>query len=256
MLKENAEKIMKIIKKNDLVLDIGGWAIPFNRANYVVDIQPYETRGFFGSQGGNKKYFTKKTWMLHDISSRKKLPFKDKQFDFVICSQTLEDIRDPIWLCSELIRVAKRGYIEVPSMNTELTKGVANKKYVGYYHHRWLIDIAHNKVIFKFKPHFIHNNWRFHLPKKYFKKLDDKEKVSYLFWDRNFGYEEVIQISRDKVEEDVYNFVKSKRCYPRIYYSLDKYLGLIKKKFTNLKKNIFPNLYYHKYMDTPEVKSK
>ena len=152
MLNENVKRIMRIIKKKDLVLDIGGWAMPFNRANYIVDIQPYETRGFFGSQGGDKEHFTKKTWILHDISSKKKLPFKNKQVDFVICSQTLEDIRDPIWFCSELIRIAKKGYIEVPSMVVELTKGIANKKYVGYYHHRWLIEILIIKLYFDLNP--------------------------------------------------------------------------------------------------------
>ena len=29
-----------------MVLDIGGWAHPFNRANYVMDLAPYVTRGF------------------------------------------------------------------------------------------------------------------------------------------------------------------------------------------------------------------
>ena len=64
MLIKNADGIMHSIGKKDLVLDIGGWVMPFNRANYVVDIQPYETRGFFGSQGGAKECFTKKTWII------------------------------------------------------------------------------------------------------------------------------------------------------------------------------------------------
>ena len=256
MLKENVKKIMGVIKKKDSVLDIGGWAMPFNRANYIVDIQPYETRGFFGSQGGNKEHFTKKTWILHDISSKKKLPFKNKQIDFIICSQTLEDIRDPVWFCSELIRVAKKGYIEVPSMTAELTKGIASKKYAGYYHHRWLINILDNKIIFRFKPHFLHNDWRFHLPKRYLKNLNDKKKVSYLFWKNRFDYEEVIQISRDKVEKKIYNFIKSKKFYPKIYYSLDKYLRIIKNKLAKIKRKISTKAYYHRYMDTPEFKSK
>jgi hypothetical protein len=32
----------------------------------------------------------------------------------VICSHTLEDIRDPLWVCSEMIRIGKAGYIELP----------------------------------------------------------------------------------------------------------------------------------------------
>ena len=39
----------------------------------------------------------------------------DDQFDLAICVTTLEDIRDPIWACHELNRVARAGYVEVPS---------------------------------------------------------------------------------------------------------------------------------------------
>ena len=39
----------------------------------------------------------------------------DGFFDFAICSHTLEDVCDPVWVCEELARVAKAGYIEVPS---------------------------------------------------------------------------------------------------------------------------------------------
>ncbi len=251
MLKENAYEILKKIKKKDLVLDIGGWALSFNRANYVVDIQPYATRGFFGSQGGKKEFFNKSSWIIHDLSSKKKLPFKNNQFDFVICSQTLEDIRDPLWLCSEINRVGKKGYIEVPSMDLELTKGMVSKDYAGFYHHRWLVEIKANKLIFQFKPHQIHNDWRFHFPKSYLKKLKEKEKISYLFWKNSFEYEERIQISRDKVEKKLYDFVKSKNYYPKLYYSFDYLFSKIKQKYLRIKKKIFPDSYYHRYMDTP-----
>ena len=141
MLKENEIKILKNLKPIDKVLDIGGWDKPFNRANYVLDIHPFETRGFHGSQGGNKEFFNKKKWIIHDVNSKYRLPFRDNQFDFVICSHILEDIRDPIWLCSEIMRIGKAGYIEVPSLKVELTKGVMDRSYAGYYHHRWLVEI-------------------------------------------------------------------------------------------------------------------
>ncbi|MBU2638967.1 MAG: class I SAM-dependent methyltransferase [Nanoarchaeota archaeon] len=256
MLRENADRIMKIIGKKDLVLDVGGWAIPFNRANYVIDIHPYETRGFLGSQGGTTEYFTKKTWVIHDVSSRKKLPFKDKQFDFVICSNILEDIRDPVWLCSELIRVAKMGYIEIPSIEAELTKGIANNKYAGYYHHRWLVAIKGGSISFRFKPHLIHTDWRFHLPRRYLRNLKEKERISYLFWNRKFGYEELIQISRDKIESWLYNLIKTKKAYPSFYYLFDNYYRALKKRCRLFKKHLFPKSYFHKYMNTEEYRSK
>src|SRR4051812_15068559 len=127
------EKVLASIKPDDLVLDVGGWACPFNRANYVLDAEPYETRGFYEkngltkSQGGEKEYFTKETWIQRDICNKTPWPFADKQFDFCICSHILEDIRDPLYVSSELMRVSKRGYIEVPSRVLESCRGQEHK---------------------------------------------------------------------------------------------------------------------------------
>lgn len=256
MLEKNNKYIENTLKKKDLVLDIGGWARPFNRANFVIDIHPYETRGFFGSQGGKKEFFNKKSWIIHDISSKKRLPFKNKSFDFVICSHTLEDIRDPIFLCSEIIRVGKSGYIEVPSELLEVTKGIANKKYCGYYHHRWLVNIKNNHILFRFKPHFIHSIWKFHLPKRFARQLDEHERVSYLFWKDYFEYAEIIQISRDKVQEYIERLVRNKRAYPKIYYSFYRLLENLNELFDTIKIKFFPKSYKHKYMNTGEYISK
>src|SRR6187401_3041518 len=100
MLESNAQKLLAELQPAHQVLDVGGWACPFNRAQWVLDAEPYETRGFyrtFGgppSQGGDVEFFSKDTWVQRDICAREPWPFADKQFDFVICSHTLEDIRD------------------------------------------------------------------------------------------------------------------------------------------------------------------
>ena len=43
------------------------------------------------------------------------LPFPDGSFDFIYCRHTLEDIYDPMWVCREMGRVGRAGYIETPS---------------------------------------------------------------------------------------------------------------------------------------------
>ena len=101
----------------------------------------------------------------------------DKQFDFVICSHTLEDIRDPLWVCSELIRVGKAGYIEVPSRVFESTLGVERAHTAGLSHHRWLIDIAGDEIRFLQKYHFIHSHWRYNLPKSYLRSRPPEAAV-------------------------------------------------------------------------------
>ncbi len=47
--------------------------------------------------------------------TEKKLPFQDKEFDFVIASHVIEHIEDISYFLNELSRIGKRGYIEVPS---------------------------------------------------------------------------------------------------------------------------------------------
>src|SRR5450759_1474081 len=111
MLLESKRKIIEAIKKDGKILDVGGWENPFPFVTNVIDILPYETRK------GNKteEQFSKDTWVMRDICDHQPWPYKDKEFDFVICSHLLEDVRDPLWVCAEIQRVGKAGYIETPS---------------------------------------------------------------------------------------------------------------------------------------------
>ena len=47
--------------------------------------------------------------------TEKKLPFKDKEFDFIIASHVAEHVEDISFFLNELARVGKKGYIEVPT---------------------------------------------------------------------------------------------------------------------------------------------
>ena len=47
--------------------------------------------------------------------TEKKLPFKDKEFDFVIASHVAEHVEDVSYFFNELSRIGKKGYIEVPT---------------------------------------------------------------------------------------------------------------------------------------------
>lgn len=147
----NYSKIMEILNETDKVLDIGGWERPFNRANYVIDIMPYQTRKTQNSYPSEmSEQFLENSWIIHDINQS--LPFKDKEFDFVTCGHVLEDIKDPIKLCTEIIRVSKAGYIEFPNrsyeMRTCVDPYINSNKYVGYCHHRWLIEIKNGGLYF------------------------------------------------------------------------------------------------------------
>jgi hypothetical protein len=122
-----------------LVLDVGGWAAPFNRADWVIDAMPFASRGAMGfSYGGARERFGADTWVRTDFCAREPWPFADDQFDFVLCVTTLEDVRDPVWVCQEMSRVAKAGYLEVPSVLNELTWRLPGEgAYLGNRHHHW-----------------------------------------------------------------------------------------------------------------------
>jgi hypothetical protein len=116
-LPEVVEYIASLIPEGAKVLEVGPGKTPFPKATHSVD------------------------WSKDAIDiSRDPLPFADKEFDFVYCRHTVEDLIDPIFAISEMERVGNAGYIETPSPIAELTKGVdgGSPPYRGYIHHRWL----------------------------------------------------------------------------------------------------------------------
>lgn len=153
---------LRALPDTALVLDVGGWADPHERADWVIDIGAWETRGYYahtlGAPSGNaSERFTRETWVQHDVCAPGPWPFADRQFDFVICSQTLEDLRDPIKVCAEMGRVAKAGYVETPGAAIELTRGVESPLWCGWHHHRWLVDVPDGRLRFLAKPHHVHS---------------------------------------------------------------------------------------------------
>ncbi len=197
MLDENEALVFQKIRPGDVVLDVGGWARCFNRANYVLDKFPYETRGRRyqealdqGPQGGEVEHFSKETWITRDLCGRAPWPFSDKSIDFCICSHTLEDLRDPFWVCSEMSRVARRGYIEVPSILFELTRGREPGVPVGLSHHFWMIEKRQEELIFSPKTHNLHGDRRLSLPASFGASLPADRQVTWHFWEGEIRFQE------------------------------------------------------------------
>ena len=120
------------IKNGDFVLDIGGGDNPHPRANVVVD-----------------KFLLDNTHRSHSlrllkrqnliVADGERLPFKDKAFDYVICSHVIEHVVEPFKFLKELSRVGKRGYIESPSLIGEYL--IPKKS------HRWAILELEKKIV-------------------------------------------------------------------------------------------------------------
>lgn len=189
MLSTSVDRILQRLDDSDVVLDIGAWGRPFARADWVLDHMPYETRGLYGRDGEGPERFSERTWIRRDICDRELFPFGDKEIDFVICSQTLEDVRDPIGVCSEMIRIGKAGYIEIPSRLEEQSYAIQGP-WVGWGHHHWLIDVTPGRIEFTFKHHIVHGKPAQQFPAGFYDELAPEERVQMLWWEGGFEYAE------------------------------------------------------------------
>ncbi len=193
-----------------LVLDVGGWASPLSRADWVIDLMPHATRGLYRPDPEPER-FTAATWVQRDICAREPWPFPDDRFDFVVCSQTLEDIRDPVWVCEEIARVGRAGYVEVPSRLEEQAWGVEGP-WTGRSHHRWLCEIDRDRadIRFTFKFHVVHAEpWFF--PEGFAARLGDEQRIDWLWWDGGFTARERVHMDPAELAAELEGFVREHR---------------------------------------------
>jgi SAM-dependent methyltransferase len=116
------------------VLDIGSGGSPFPFATVLADrfLEPTAHRAAqFQAQG--------KPVVICDIH---RLPFADRQFDFVMTSHVLEHVDDPIQACRELQRVGEAGYIETPTMLKDALFSWAKGM------HKWHLVAIGNRLVF------------------------------------------------------------------------------------------------------------
>ncbi|HWE32444.1 MAG TPA: methyltransferase domain-containing protein [Solirubrobacteraceae bacterium] len=189
------------------VLDVGGWAAPVNRADWVIDAMPYETRGALlpGGFGPPPERFSADTWVIADLCGSAPWPFEDDFFDFAICTFTLEDLRDPIRVCEEMSRVARAGYIEVPSLLDELVwmnPEAGGGRWLGHSHHRWLCSLEDGVLTFLPKHHSVHAHREVRVSARW--GLSDEDRVLAHFWQGSLP-------ARERMAIDDYPFAELER---------------------------------------------
>ena len=127
MIKRSSKKyIDSQIEQNPdwKILDIGCGFTAHKNATVICDIQDL-----------SKYYKNQKFVKLEN----KTLPFKDKEFDFVITSHVIEHVEDVSFFIKELQRVSSKGYIELPTI-LEDNLVFENKK-----DHIWHMEFEDNK---------------------------------------------------------------------------------------------------------------
>ena len=186
MLPQAAERIRTALSSDDEVLQVGGAAAPFGRADWVLDARPYDDRGV--AEG--RERFAARTWLVRDVCARERWPFEDDRFAFAVCT-TLAGLRDPVGVCAELSRVARAGYVEVPAIEAELSGGDG----------RWLCSVDHGELVFVHKSVAVAVDPRVKVPPRWHGRLTAPERVHALFWEDRIPARERLVRTEDLVDE-------------------------------------------------------
>jgi len=124
----------KLKKEKDWnILDLGCGYRANENANVIADVKDF-----------SNYYKDKKFVKINE----KKLPFKDKEFDFVIASHVIEHVNDFEFFIKEIERIAPRGYIELP------TRLADNLVFENVDDHIWWFqydDVSNSLISFKKK---------------------------------------------------------------------------------------------------------
>ena len=171
MIKGTSKKYTDNLLENNTtwnVLDIGCGYNANKFAKVICDVQDLSNH-----------YLEKKFIRL----TEKKLPFKDKEFDFVVASHVMEHVEDVEFFIKELERVSKKGYIELPTI-LEDNLVFENKK-----DHLWHMDFddVENKLLISKKVQYFEPV----LTVATVKKMNEVFRTSFvleLFWEDVIDY--------------------------------------------------------------------
>ena len=178
------------------ILDLGCSNITYwNEANHFADIFDYEEE------------FKKKNLTFTQIKSGENLPFKDKEFDYVILSHVLEHVPNILEFKQEVERIAKSGYIELP---TKLADNIVFDFVEDEIGHKWWLefDDVNQNLIYSKKINFLQQFISVGSLKHLQKFFDDSFNLQ-LYW------EDIIDLKeRKSYQSDIkFSFLDIQRKY-------------------------------------------
>ncbi|MDC0232102.1 class I SAM-dependent methyltransferase [Pelagibacteraceae bacterium] len=172
MLKRISIKhINKTISENPnwRILDIGCGYRAHPNATVIADVQDLSN------------YYKEKKFIK---INEKKLPFKDKEFDFIIASHVIEHVEDFEFFIKELERISSKGYIELPSRLGD------NLVFENKTDHIWwfIYDDINNKLLASKRNQLIEPFLTVSTA-KLFEKIFRESLVIELAWDKKIDYQ-------------------------------------------------------------------
>ncbi|MDB2647741.1 methyltransferase domain-containing protein [Candidatus Pelagibacter bacterium] len=201
MIRRSFKKTVDKLLENNTswnILDIGCGYTAHKNATVVCDIQ--DLSNFY-----KKKQFIK--------LSGTTLPFKDKEFDFVVASHVIEHVKDVEIFIKELQRVSSKGYIELPTILED------NLVFENKNDHFWQMefDDDENKLIISKKIQFLEPILTVSSAKNFLKYFR-QSLVLELYWENSIEF--------SIIEKELNNFEKFSR------------LSLFRKFLSKLLRNI------------------
>ena len=180
MIKRTSKKYVEgLLNKNPdwKIVDLGGGSNAWSQANTILDIKDHSS------------LYPGKRFVQSDAS---KTPFEDKEFDFVIASHVTEHVDDMEVYMSELMRIGKRGYIEVP------TPLFDNLVFGNFEEHKWWLyfDDITSELLYTKKKTKLLEAWYPSQLKNLEPYFLDQMQMSFL-WEDSIEYRKINQEDTD-----------------------------------------------------------
>jgi len=185
--------VNNIIEENSKwkILDIGCGYRAHPKASVIADVQDFSN--FYKE----KKFIQIKN---------KVLPFRDKEFDFVIASHVIEHIEDFQFFIKELERITSKGYIELPSRLGDNLVFENKKDHIWWFHY----DDISNQLIASKREQLIEPFITVSTA-KFFEKIFRESLVIELIWEEKIDYKVDDNIRYKDIENT--SFLKLLRKY-------------------------------------------
>ena len=162
--------IDKLLEQNSnwKILDIGCGYTAHKYATVICDVQDLS------------KYYKDRNFIKLNQNN---LPFKDKEFDFVIASHVIEHVKDVNVFIDELERISSKGYIELPTILED------NLVFENKNDHLWHMEFndVDNELIISKKFQFLEPVLTVSSAKK-FSKYFRQSLILELFWENKINY--------------------------------------------------------------------